>query len=144
MAEKSAVAVFMHGGNGMKAKEYLKKIQHLNFEADELMRHISILGEIAEKISCDALADILDDIVDDILEKHSSLVTKVSLMVSNITNLDEPLECAVLVYRYHRDYSWSDIAEKLHLTEKSVQEIYEKALISFEDYLEEFDDAEEE
>ena len=52
MAEKSAVAVFMHGGNGMKAKEYLKKIQHLNFEADELMRHISILGEIAEKISC--------------------------------------------------------------------------------------------
>lgn len=44
---------------------------------------------------------------------------------------------------YHRDYSWSDIAERLHLTEKSVQVVYEKALVSLEDYLEELDDAEE-
>ena len=128
----------------MKANEYLKKIQRLNSEAEKVMRQVSVLGEIAEKISCDALADMLDDIIEDILETHSSLTEKVNLMVSNITNLDEPLECVVLIYRFHRGYSWSDIAEKLHLTEKHVQIIYERALVSLEDYLEETDDAEEE
>ena len=128
----------------MKANNYLKKIQRLNSEAEKVMRQVSVLGEIAEKISCDALADMLDDIIEDILETHSSLTEKVNLMVSNITNLDEPLESAVLVYRFHRGYSWSKIAEKLHLTEKHVQVIYERALVSLEDYLEETDDAEEE
>ena len=63
-------------------------------------------------------------------------------MISNITNLDEPLESAVLIYHFHRGYSWSKIAEKLHLTEKHVQIIYERALVTLEDYLEETDDAE--
>lgn len=128
----------------MKANEYLKKIQRLNSEAEKVMRQVSVLGEIAEKISCDALADMLDDIIEDILETHSSLTEKVNIMVSNITNLDEPLESAVLIYHFHRGYSWSKIAEKLHLTEKHVQVIYERALVSLEDYLEETDDAEEE
>lgn len=128
----------------MKANEYLKKIQRLNSETEKVMRQVSVLGEIAEKISCDALADTLDDIIEDIYETHSSLVTKANIMVSNITNLDEPLECAVLIYHFHRGYSWSKIAEKLHLTEKHVQVIYDRALISLEDYLEEFEDAEEE
>ena len=128
----------------MKANEYLKKIQRLNSEAEKVMRQISVLSEIAEKISCDSLADMLDDIIEDIYETHSSLTEKVSLMISNITNLDEPLESAVLMYHFHRGYSWSKIAEKLHLTEKHVQIIYERALVSLEDYLEETDDAEEE
>lgn len=128
----------------MKANNYLKKIQRLNSEAEKVMRQVSVLGEIAEKISCDALADMLDDIIEDILETHSSLTEKVNIMVSNITNLDEPLECVVLVYHFHCGYSWSKIAEKLHLTEKHVQIIYDRALISLEDYLEETDDAEEE
>ena len=128
----------------MKANEYLKKIQRLNSEAEKVMRQISVLSEIAEKISCDSLADMLDDIIEDIYETHSSLTEKVSLMISNITNLDEPHESAVLIYHFHRGYSWSKIAEKLHLTEKHVQIIYERALVSLEDYLEETDDAEEE
>ena len=47
----------------MKANEYLKKIQRLNSEAEKVMRQISVLSEIAEKISCDSLADMLDDII---------------------------------------------------------------------------------
>ena len=128
----------------MKANEYLKKIQRLNSEAEKVMRQVSVLGEIAEKISCDALDDMLDDIIEDIYETHSSLTAKLNIMVSNIINLDEPLESAVLIYHFHRGYSWSKIAEKLHLTEKHVQIIYDRALVSLEDYLEEFDDAEEE
>ena len=130
----------------MKANNYLKKIQRLNSEAEKVMRQISVLGEIAEKISCDALADMLDDIIEDIYETHSSLTAKLNIMVSNITNLDEPLESAVLIYHFHRGYSWSKIAEKLHLTEKHIQIIYERALVSLEDYLEEFEEeyAEEE
>lgn len=128
----------------MKANEYLKKILRLNSEAEKVMRQVSVLGEIAEKISCDALADMLDDIIEDIYETHSSLTAKLNIMVSNITNLDEPLESAVLIYHFHRGYSWSKIAEKLHLTEKHVQIIYDRALVSLEDYLEEFEDAEEE
>ena len=128
----------------MKANEYLKKILRLNSEAEKVMRQVSVLGEIAEKISCDALADMLDDIIEDIYETHSSLTAKLNIMVSNIINLDEPLESAVLIYHFHRGYSWSKIAEKLHLTEKHVQIIYDRALVSLEDYLEEFDDAEEE
>ncbi len=128
----------------MKANEYLKKIQRLNSEAEKVMRQVSVLGEIAEKISCDALSDMLDDIIEDIYETHSSLTAKLNIMVSNITNLDEPLESAVLIYHFHRGYSWSKIAEKLHLTEKHVQIIYDRALVSLEDYLEEFEDAEEE
>ena len=128
----------------MKANEYLKKIQRLNSEAEKVMRQVSVLGEIAEKISCDALADMLDDIIEDIYETHSSLTAKLNIMVSNIINLDEPLESAVLIYHFHRGYSWSKIAEKLHLTEKHVQIIYDRALVSLEDYLEEFEDAEEE
>lgn len=128
----------------MKANEYLKKIQRLNSEAEKVMRQVSVLGEIAEKISCDALSDMLDDIIEDIYETHSSLTAKLNIMVSNIINLDEPLESAVLIYHFHRGYSWSKIAEKLHLTEKHVQIIYDRALVSLEDYLEEFDDAEEE
>lgn len=128
----------------MKANEYLKKIQRLNSEAEKVMRQVSVLGEIAEKISCDALADMLDDIIGDIYETHSSLTAKLNIMVSNIINLDEPLESAVLIYHFHRGYSWSKIAEKLHLTEKHVQIIYDRALVSLEDYLEEFEDAEEE
>ena len=130
----------------MKANEYLKKIQRLNSEAEKVMRQVSVLGEIAEKISCDALADMLDDIIEDIYETHSSLTAKLNIMVSNITNLDEPLESAVLIYHFHRGYSWSKIAEKLHLTEKHIQIIYERALVSLEDYLEEFEEeyAEEE
>lgn len=128
----------------MKANEYLKKIQRLNSEAEKVMRQVSVLGEIAEKISCDALADMLDDIIEDIYETHSSLTAKLNIMVSNITNLDEPLESAVLIYHFHRGYSWSKIAEKLHLTEKHIQIIYDRALVSLEDYLEEFEDAEEE
>ena len=50
----------------MKANEYLKKIQRLNSEAEKVMRQISVLSEIAEKISCDSLADMLDDIIEDI------------------------------------------------------------------------------
>lgn len=128
----------------MKANEYLKKIQRLNSEAEKVMRQVSVLGEIAEKISCDALSDMLDDIIEDFYETHSSLTAKLNIMVSNIINLDEPLESAVLIYHFHRGYSWSKIAEKLHLTEKHVQIIYDRALVSLEDYLEEFDDAEEE
>lgn len=128
----------------MKANEYLKKIQRLNSEAEKVMRQVSVLGEIAEKISCDALADMLDDIIEDIYETHSSLTAKLNIMVSNITNLDEPLESVVLIYHFHRGYSWSKIAEKLHLTEKHVQIIYDRALVSLEDYLEDFEDAEEE
>ena len=128
----------------MKANEYLKKIQRLNSEAEKVMRQVSVLGEIAEKISCDALADMLDDIIEDIYETHSSLTAKLNIMVSNITNLDEPLESAVLIYHFHRGYSWSKIAEKLHLTEKHIQIIYDRALVSLEDYLEEFEYAEEE
>lgn len=128
----------------MKANEYLKKIQRLNSEAEKVMRQVSVLGEIAEKISCDALADMLDDIIEDIYETHSSLTAKLNIMVSNIINLDEPLESAVLIYHFHRGYSWSKIAEKLHLTEKHIQIIYDRALVSLEDYLEEFEDAEEE
>ena len=128
----------------MKANEYLKKIQRLNSEAEKVMRQVSVLGEIAEKISCDALSDMLDDIIEDIYETHSSLTAKLNIMVSNIINLDEPLESAVLIYHFHRGYSWSKIAEKLHLTEKHVQIIYDRALVSLEDYLEEFEDAEEE
>ena len=128
----------------MKANEYLKKIQRLNSEAEKVMRQVSVLGEIAEKISCDALADMLDDIIEDIYETHSSLTAKLNIMVSNITNLDEPLESAVLIYHFHRGYSWSKIAEKLNLTEKHIQIIYDRALVSLEDYLEEFEDAEEE
>ena len=93
----------------MKANEYLKKIQRLNSEAEKVMRQISVLSEIAEKISCDSLADMLDDIIEDIYETHSSLTEKVSLMISNITNLDEPLESAVLIYHFHRGYSWSKL-----------------------------------
>ena len=128
----------------MKANEYLKKIQRLNSEAEKVMRQVSVLGEIAEKISCDALSDMLDDIIEDIYETHSSLTAKLNIMVSNITNLDEPLESAVLIYHFHRGYSWSKIAEKLHLTEKHIQIIYDRALVSLEDYLEEFEYAEEE
>ena len=128
----------------MKANEYLKKIQRLNSEAEKVMRQVSVLGEIAEKISCDALADMLDDIIEDIYETHSSLTAKLNIMVSNIIDLDEPLESAVLIYHFHRGYSWSKIAEKLHLTEKHVQIIYDRALVSLEDYLEVFEDAEEE
>ena len=128
----------------MKANEYLKKIQRLNSEAEKVMRQVSVLGEIAEQISCDALADMLDDIIEDIYETHSSLTAKLNIMVSNIINLDEPLESAVLIYHFHRGYSWSKIAEKLHLTEKHVQIIYDRARVSLEDYLEEFEDAEEE
>ena len=128
----------------MKANEYLKKIQRLNSEAEKVMRQVSVLGEIAEKISCDALSDMLDDIIEDIYETHSSLTAKLNIMVSDIKNLDEPLESAVLIYHFHRGYSWCKIAEKLHLTEKHVQIIYDRALVSLEDYLEEFDDAEEE
>ena len=130
----------------MKANEYLKKIQRLNSEAEKVMRQVSVLGEIAEKISCDALSDMLDDIIEDIYETHSSLTAKLNIMVSNIINLDEPLESAVLIYHFHRGYSWSKIAEKLHLTEKHIQIIYERALVSLEDYLEEFEEeyAEEE
>lgn len=128
----------------MKANEYLKKIQRLNSEAEKVMRQVSVLGEIAEKISCDALADMLDDIIEDIYETHSSLTAKLNIMVSNIINLDEPLESAVLIYHFHRGYSWSKIAEKLHLTEKHIQIIYDRALVSLEDYLEEFEYAEEE
>ena len=130
----------------MKANEYLKKIQRLNSEAEKVMRQVSVLGEIAEKISCDALADMLDDIIEDIYETHSSLTAKLNIMVSNIINLDEPLESAVLIYHFHRGYSWSKIAEKLHLTEKHIQIIYDRALVSLEDYLEEFEEeyAEEE
>ena len=128
----------------MKANEYLKKIQRLNSEAEKVMRQVSVLGEIAEKISCDALADMLDDIIEDNYETHSSLTAKLNIMVSNIINLDEPLESAVLIYHFHRGYSWSKIAEKLHLTEKHIQIIYDRALVSLEDYLEEFEDAEEE
>ena len=128
----------------MKANEYLKKIQRLNSEAEKVMRQVSVLGEIAEKISCDALADMLDDIIEDNYETHSSLTAKLNIMVSNIINLDEPLESAVLIYHFHRGYSWSKIAEKLHLTEKHIQIIYDRALVSLEDYLEEFEYAEEE
>ena len=130
----------------MKANEYLKKIQRLNSEAEKVMRQVSVLGEIAEKISCDALADMLDDIIEDIYETHSSLTAKLNIMVSNIINLDEPLESAVLIYHFHRGYSWSKIAERLHLTEKHVQIIYDRALVSLETYLEEFEEeyAEEE
>ena len=128
----------------MKANEQLTKIQRLNSEAEKVMRQVSVLGEIAEKISCDALADMLDDIIEDIYETHSSLTAKLNIMVSNIINLDEPLESAVLIYHFHRGYSWSKIAEKLHLTEKHIQIIYDRALVSLEDYLEEFEDAEEE
>ena len=124
----------------MKANEYLKKIQRLNSEAEKVMRQVSVLGEIAEKISCDALADMLDDIIEDIYETHSSLTAKLNIMVSNIINLDEPLESAVLIYHFHRGYSWSKIAEKLHLTEKHIQIIYDRALVSLEDYLEEFEE----
>ena len=116
----------------------------MNSEAEKFMRQVSVLGEIAEKISCDALSDMLDDIIEDIYETHSSLTAKLNIMVSNITNLDEPLESAVLIYHFHRGYSWSKIAEKLHLTEKHIQIIYDRALVSLEDYLEEFEDAEEE
>ena len=143
MAEKSAVAIFMPGGIGMTAKEYLNQIQLLNFEADECVAQIALLEETINNLSNEKIIATLEDAVDELNEQHSSFVTKAHLMVSNLTNLDEPLECAVLAYRYHRDYSWSDIAERLHLTEKSVQGVYEKALVSLEDYLDELNDAEE-
>ena len=104
---------------------------------------IALLEETINNLSNEKIIATLEDAVDELNEQHSSFVTKAHLMVSNLTNLDEPLECAVLAYRYHRDYSWSDIAERLHLTEKSVQVVYEKALVSLEDYLDELNDAEE-
>ena len=56
----------------------------------------------------------MDNFIDELNEQHSSFVTKAHLMVSNLTNLDEPLECAVLAYRYHRDYSWRMSLEYPH------------------------------
>lgn len=116
MAEKSAVAIFMPGGIGMTAKEYLNQIQLLNFEADECVAQIALLEETIYNLSNEKIIAALEDAVDELNEQHSSFVTKAHLMVSNLTNLDEPLECAVLAYRYHRDYSWSDIAERLAQT----------------------------
>ena len=80
----------------MKANEYLKKIQRLNSEAEKVMRQISVLSEIAEKISCDSLADMLDDIIEDIYETHSSLTEKVSLMIATSQILMNPLKVRCL------------------------------------------------
>ena len=106
------MAIFMPGGIGMTAKEYLNQIQLLNFEADECVAQIALLEETINNLSNEKIIATLEDAVDELNEQHSSFVTKAHLMVSNLTNLDEPLECAVLAYRYHRDYSWSDIGRE--------------------------------
>lgn len=45
------MAIFMPGGIGMTAKEYLNQIQLLNFEADECVAQIALLEETIYNLS---------------------------------------------------------------------------------------------
>ena len=130
----------------MRARKYVKELKQLHKEADECMRQISIIGETQNQLSAENIIATLDDAIDELYEDFSSLIAQANRMVSNITQLDEPLEAMVLIYHYHRGYCWEDIAYKLRIDAGQVKKLHGNALRSLETYLEEFEEeyAEEE
>ncbi len=62
------MAIFMPGGIGMTAKEYLNQIQLLNFEADECVAQIALLEETINNLSNEKIIATLEDAVDELNE----------------------------------------------------------------------------
>ena len=129
----------------MKSKEYITEIQELHKEADECLRQMSLINETAQEITREEILGTLDDAVDELYEQYSAIITRVNNSVINLTQLDDPFEAMVLIFLYHRSYTFEEIAHRLHMPVGQVKRIHGNAMQSLEALIEEFEeDAEEE
>ena len=128
----------------MKAREYLKEIHGIKKSCAETVRQIELLTETRTKLSNETAISCVDDAIDELEQIADSLGTQCNVMTAMFTELEDPMECMVLMYRYQHGYCWEDIAYKLKTDARNVKRIHALAIRSLDELWSEYEDAEEE
>lgn len=128
----------------MKAKEYLRSIQSLGHDSHEYREQASALKDTLRKLSDAETIETVKTLINKLMDDSYHCNLNRQYMIAKLSNITVPIQYMVLLYRYTRNYSWSDIAYKLRITERAAKKIHSSAVRALDRYLWEYEDAEEE
>ena len=132
----------------MKAKEYLMQAYRLNELIDSDVEELKHLRELAGKISSPDLGERVQSskhteppfvkYLNDIIEMEQKIHTELCGLVVLKKQISESLEKVsdreerlLLTYRYFNNCAWEEIADKLHVSNRTVHRIHVSALQNF-------------
>lgn len=127
----------------MKAKSYVRLIQHLERETKECFGQAECLKNAVNNLSNENAITTIENLIIDLMDKGSEYAVQRLEMMQELSNVADPLQYMVLHYRYCFDYGWNKIAYKLKSSVGFVKNIHGEALQSLDKCLENCCNAEE-
>jgi hypothetical protein len=133
----------------MTAKEFLMPLKTMQTDIETKKDQLIFLREslksitlrYGEKIGCSGsinthsmskrICDVID-VENELMKSVEKLVAMQSCIISAINEIED-IDCrAILHWRYLKHLAWSEIAEKIHMTEDGVYKKHRKALSELE------------